>query len=62
MPKVSVNLGFGFGTVPKGAFNNYMDNMRGERGSKKVCFCFAQGIKTVFARRGGSTNGKILST
>ena len=45
----------------KGAFNNYVDKMRG-RGSKTSVFVHAQGIKTVHAGGKGVKNGKILST
>ena len=43
----------------KGAFNNYVDKMRG---SKISVFVHAQGIKTVHAGEGVSKKGKILST
>ena len=46
----------------KGAFNNYVDKMRGGGGQKMSVFVHAQGIKTVHAGRGGGKNGKILST
>ena len=46
----------------KGAFNNYVDNMRGGGGQKMSVFVHAQGIKTVHAGGGRSKNGKILST
>ena len=46
----------------KGAFNNYVDKIRGE-GSKNVCFCPRSGYKNVHTGwGGGSKNGKILST
>ena len=47
-----------------GAFNNYVDKMRGGGGQKMSVFVHAQGIKTVHAGGGGggSKNGKILST
>ena len=45
-----------------GAFNNYMDKMRGEGGQKMSVFVYAQGIKAVHAgEEGGPKNGKILS-
>ena len=44
----------------KGPFNNYVDKMRGE-GFRNVCFCPRSGYKNCL-RRGGSRNGKILST
>ena len=50
------------GMCYKGAFNNYVDKMRGEGGQKMSIFVHAQGIKTVHARGGGAKNGKILST
>ena len=34
----------------KGAFNNYVDKMRGGGGQKMSIFVHAQGIKTVHAR------------
>ena len=46
----------------KGAFNNYVDKMRGGGGQKMTVFVHAQGIKTVHAGGGGAKNGKILST
>ena len=33
--------------IPKGAFNNYVDKMRGEGVQKMSVFVHAQGIKTV---------------
>ena len=50
--------------VLKGAFNNYVDKMRGGGGQKMSVFVHVQGIKTVHAGRGGegSKNGKILTT
>ena len=35
-----------------GAFNNYVDNMRGGGGQKMFLFVHAQGIKTVHAGEG----------
>ena len=46
-----------FNNSCKGAFNNYVDKMRGE-GVKKVCFCPRSGYKNC-PRRGGSKKGKI---
>ena len=46
----------------KGAFNDYVDKMRGEGVKKCLVFVHDQGIKTVHAGGGGSKNGKILST
>ena len=37
----------------KGAFNNYVDKMRGGGGQKMSVFVKAQGIKTVHAEEGG---------
>ena len=37
----------------KGAFNNYLDKMRGGGGQKMSVFVHAQGIKTVHAGEGG---------
>ena len=37
----------------KGAFNNYVDKMRGGGGQKISVFVHAQGIKTVHAGEGG---------
>ena len=37
----------------KGAFNNYVDKMRGGGGSKMSVFVHAQGMKTVHAGEGG---------
>ena len=50
--------------IAKGAFNNYVDKMRGGGGQKMSVFVHAYGIKTVHARggEGGSKKGKILST
>ena len=45
-----------------GAFNNYMDKVRGGGGQKILVFVHAQGIKIVLAWGGGAKNGKILST
>ena len=45
----------------KGAFNNYVDKIRGGGGQKMSVFVHAQGIKTVHAGR-GSRNGKNQST
>ena len=36
----------------KGAFNNYVDKMRGGEGKKMYVFVHAQGIKTVHAGGG----------
>ena len=47
--------------VPNGAFNNYVDKMRGV-GKKMSVFVHAQGIKTVHVGGWGSKNAKILST
>ena len=44
-----------------GAFNNYVDKMRGGGGQKMSVLVHAYGIKTVHAG-GGSKNGKIMST
>ena len=38
----------------KGAFNNYVDKMRGGGGQKMSVFVHAQSIKTVHARGGGT--------
>ena len=46
----------------KGAFNNYVDKMRGEGCQKMSVSVHAEGIKTDHAGGGGSKNGKILST
>ena len=46
----------------KGAFNSYVDKLRGKGGQKMSVFVHAQGKKTVQAGGGGSKNGKILST
>ena len=43
---------------PWGAFNNYVDKMRGGGGQKMSVFVHAQGIKAVHARGGGAKNGK----
>ena len=48
--------------LPLGAFNNYVDKMRGEGGQKMSVFVHAQGIKTVCTQGCVSKNGKILST
>ena len=40
-------------TTTKGAFNNYVDKMRGGGGQKMSVFVQAQGIKTVHAGGGG---------
>ena len=48
--------------LSKGAFNSYVDKMRGGGGQKMSVFIHAQGIKTVHAGTRGSKNGKILST
>ena len=48
--------------MSKGAFNNYVDKMRGGGGQKISVFVHTQGIKTVHTGGGGSENGKILST
>ena len=49
-----------------GPFNNYVDKMRGGRGSKNSCCCPRSGYKNCPRRRGVgggmSKNGKILST
>ena len=41
------------GTLSLGAFNNYVDKMRGGGGQKMSVFVHAQGIKTVHAGGGG---------
>ena len=46
---------------PMGAFNNYVDKMRGGGDQKMSVFVHAQGIKTVHRWGRGSKNGKILS-
>ena len=46
--------------MAKGAFNNYMDKMRGGGGQKISVFVHAQGIKTVHAGgRGGQKIAKF---
>ena len=45
-----------------GAFNNYVDKMRGGVGQKMSVFVHAQGIKRLSTEGGGSKNGKIMST
>ena len=45
----------------KGAFNNYVDKMRGGGGQKMSIFVHALGMKTVNAGW-GSKNDKIMST
>ena len=45
-----------------GAFNNYVDKMRGGGGQKMSVFVHAQGIKIVHSGgEGGSKNGTILT-
>ena len=46
----------------KGAFNNYVDKMKGGGDQKISVFVHVQGIKTVHAGGVGVKNGKILST
>ena len=49
-------------SCPKGAFNNYVDKMKGGGGGQKMSvFAHTQGIKSVHAGAGGSNNNKILS-
>ena len=43
----------------KGAFNNYVDKMRGGGGQKMSVFVHAQGINTVHAGGWGLENGKF---
>ena len=43
---LNLNISDDFKVHSKGAFNNYVDNMRG-KGSKMSSFVHAQGIKTV---------------
>ena len=47
----------------KGPFKNFVDKKMRGRGSKMSVFVHAQGIKAVHTGgKGGSKNGKILST
>ena len=43
---LNLNISDDFKVHSKGAFNNYVDKMRGE-GVKNVCFCPCSGYKTV---------------
>ena len=43
----------------KGAFNNYVDKMRGGRGSKMSVFVHAEGIKMSTQGRGGQKMAKF---
>ena len=43
----------------KGPFNNYVNKMRGGRGSKNVCFCLRSGYKTVHSVRRGQKMAKF---
>ena len=45
--------------ICKGAFNNYVDKMRGGGGQKMSVFVHAQGIKTVHAGGGGQIMAKF---
>ena len=42
-----------------GAFNNYLDKMKGRGGPKMSVFVHAQGIKTVHAGRGGTVVDRV---
>ena len=44
-----------------GAFNNYVDKMRGRGRQKMSVFVYAQGIKTVHAGGGGQNMAKLCS-